>query len=82
MALPRMRTAAGVLEIIKAQDPDTEVTLHYLRSLINTKKVPVTPVGCKKLVDADAVIAYIAAGEKAPPPEPESITGLIRRVAV
>lgn len=82
MALPRMRTAAGVLDIIKAQDPDTEVTLHYIRHLIKAKKVPVTPVGCKKLVDADTVIAYIAAGETAPPPEPEALSGVIRRVAV
>lgn len=83
MALPRMRTAAGVLAIIKEQDPSTEVTLHYLRHLINTNKVPVTPVGCKKLVDADAVIAYIAAGETPPPTpaEPAPAYG-IRRVAI
>ena len=61
--MARMRTAARVLEIIKEQDPDTEVTLHYLRYLIHSGKVPVTPVGRKKLVDADALIAYIAAGQ-------------------
>ena len=61
--MARMRTAARVLEIIKEQDPDTEVTLHYLRRLIHSGKVPVTPVGRKKLVDADAVIAYIATGQ-------------------
>lgn len=27
--MPRMRTATGALEIIKQQDPDTAVTLHY-----------------------------------------------------
>ena len=61
--MARMRTAARVLEIIKEQDPDTEVTLHYLRRLIHSGEVPVTPVGRKKLVDADALIAYIAAGQ-------------------
>ena len=61
--MARMRTAARVLEIIKEQDPDTEVTLHYLRRLIHSGEVRVTPVGRKKLVDADAVIAYIAAGQ-------------------
>lgn len=79
MALPRMRTAAGVLDIIKEQDPGTEVTLHYLRHLIKTKQVPVTPVGCKKLVDADAVIAYIATGQVPPASE---VSGQIRRVLV
>lgn len=60
--MPRMRTAEKVLEIIKDEDPDTEVTLHYIRALIATGRVKHTPVGRKKLVDADAVIAYIAAG--------------------
>lgn len=83
MALPRMRTAAGVLAIIKEQDPKTEVTLHYLRNLIKTNKVPVTPVGCKKLVDADAVITYIAAGEAPPPTPAESAPDYgIRRVVL
>lgn len=63
MGAPRMRTASGVLEIIKGQDPKTEVTLHYIRRLIHSGEIRVTPVGRKKLVDADAVIAYIAAGE-------------------
>ena len=82
MPLPRMRTAAGVLALIKEQDPSTEVTLHYIRQLINTGKVAVTPVGCKKLVDADAVISYIAAGEPAPSLDEASVTGQIRRVPV
>lgn len=82
MALPRMRTARGVLAIIKEHDPSTEVTLHYIRELISTNKVPVTPVGCKKLVDADAVISYIAAGEQITRPVPEPEYGKIRRVPV
>ena len=61
MALPRMRTAAGVLDIIKAEDPGTEVTLYYLRRLIKSGRIPVTPLGRKKLVNADAVIEYLAA---------------------
>lgn len=64
--MPRMRTAPGVLEIIKEQDPNTEVTLHYLRTLLRSKPPPVPTliIGRKKLVDADAVIAYIATGSK------------------
>ena len=64
--MPRMRTAAGVFALIQEQDPDTEVTLHYIRALIKTGKVPVTPVGRKLLVDADVLIRYIATGENAP----------------
>ena len=73
----KMRTAQGVLKIIKDADPDTAVTERYIRSLINTGKVPVTAVGAKKLVDADKVIEYISAGHKAE----EAPTGGIRRVA-
>ena len=77
--MPRMRTAGKVLDLIKEQDPGTEVTLHYIRNLIKTGKVPVTPVGRKKLVDADAVMEYIAACQ-APPII--AATGQIRRVPV
>lgn len=60
--MPRMRTAKRVFEIIKAQDPDTEVTMNCIRSIINSGKVPVTVIGYKKLVDADVVIKYITDG--------------------
>lgn len=79
--MPRMRTAAKVHEIIMAQDPASEVTLHYIRTLIATETVPVTHVGRKKLVDADQVIAYIAAGNKRPTTtEPLPGYGQLRRV--
>lgn len=78
----RMRTAKGVLDVIKEQDPGTEVTLHYIRGLIANGEVPYTPVGVKKLVDADAVIAYIAAEQKRASHEHDDIPGRIRRVAI
>lgn len=78
--MARMRTAAGVMEIIRAQDPDTEVTMCYLRRLIKSGKVPVTKVGKKLLVDADKVIAYIAAGEQGPQLTATAGTGQIRPV--
>lgn len=62
--IPRMRTAKGVLEVIKAQDPNTEVTLYYIRNIINSGQVPVTEVGVKKLVNVDQVIDYIASGKQ------------------
>lgn len=61
--MPRMRTAAKVLEIIQADDPGTEVSLHYIRYLINSGAVPSVTVGRKKLVDADAIIQLISTGE-------------------
>lgn len=82
MALPRMRTASGVLEIIREQDPGTEVTLHFIRQLIVAGSIPVTPVGRKKLVDADAVLEYLAAGQTQPTDAETNLGGHIRQVPV
>ena len=38
----RMRTASGVMDIIREQDPKTQVTVHAIRRLIASGKVPVT----------------------------------------
>ena len=32
--MPRMRTAAKAHELILEQDPESEITLHYIRHLI------------------------------------------------
>lgn len=63
MAAPRMRTAEGALEIIKAEDPETAVTLRYVRHLIATGAVPYVPVGRKKLVNVDRLLAYLENGD-------------------
>lgn len=57
-----MRTAPGALEIIRQQDPGTAVTLHYIRHLIATGAVPCVPVGRKKLVNVDELLAYLEGG--------------------
>lgn len=69
--MPRMRTAQGVYNIIREQDPGTEITLHYIRGLIASGKVPYVAAGRKKMVDADAVIKFIAAGENPAPQQVE-----------
>jgi len=75
-----MRTAEKVLEIIKAEDPGTEVTLYYIRRVIKAGALPVVSCGRKKLVDADAVMSLLANGY-ALPSEPEGFpVGRIRRV--
>ncbi len=80
--MPRMRTAEKVLEVIKAEDPDTEVSLHYIRRLIKAEAVPVVSCGRKKLVDVDAVMALLAGGYELPEePKPYLPTGL-RKVVV
>ena len=80
MSIPRMRTAAGVLALIKEQDPGTEITLHFIRRIINSGSVAVINAGTKKLVDADAVIAYISAGNSIQ--DKAERTGPIRKVQI
>lgn len=67
--IPRMRTAPGALEIIKAQDPETAVTEHYIRRLIRTGAIPHVDVGRKKLVNVDQLLSYLE--REAPQPERE-----------
>jgi len=81
MALPRMRTASGVLAEIKAQDPDTELTLYYIRQIIHENRIPVLEIGRKKLVNVDDVLAHISTESRVVEPEPDFKTG-IRRVAL
>lgn len=59
MAAPRMRTAAGALEIIRAEDPGTAVTLRYIRRLIASVAVPHVDVGRKRLVNVDNLMKYL-----------------------
>lgn len=59
---PRMRTAEGALAIIKAEDPGTAVTLRYIRRLIAAGTIPHVPVGRKKLVNVDELLAYLEGG--------------------
>ncbi len=80
MAVPRMRTAEKVLEIIKAEDPGTEVTLYYIRRVIKAGALPVVACGRKKLVDADAVMALLASGYELPSEQEDLPAGRIRRV--
>ena len=62
MTAPRLRTAEGALEIIKAEDPETAVTLRYIRRLIAVGTVPQVPVGRKKLINVDKLLAYLEEG--------------------
>lgn len=68
--IPRMRTAPGALEIIKAQDPETAVTEHYIRRLIRTGAIPHVDVGRKKLVNVDQLLSYLE--QEMPQPEREA----------
>lgn len=79
MAMPRMRTAERALEEIKKVDPDTEITLHYIRAMIRAEAVPVAVCGRKKLINLDALMELLAGGYVLPE-APPSRAGRIRPV--
>lgn len=67
MTMPRMRTAEKVLAEIREADPETEVTLNYIRALIKAEAVPVVYCGRKKLVNVEAIMELLASGYVLPP---------------
>ena len=80
MAMPRMRTVAKALEIIKAEDPGTEVSLYYIRRIVKAGAVPIATCGRRVLVNVDALIELLASGYQLPA-EPELLPeGRVRRV--
>lgn len=56
MTTPRMRTAEGLLELVKQDDPETAVTLRMIRRLIATGALPHVDVGRKKLADYNKLL--------------------------
>lgn len=62
MGIPRMRTARGVVDLIRAEDPETGITEYHVRKIIKSGKVNVVTSGKKMLVDADKIIEVLAGG--------------------
>lgn len=75
MQLPKMRTAEGVVAALRAEDPDTAVSVHMVRRLVNSGAVPFVASGTRKLVSVDAVCEYLASGQA----EAAPVTGRIRK---
>ena len=79
--VPRMRTAPKIVAEIKAIDPGSEVTEHYVRQLAKDGKVPVVWAGNKALINLDDVLELLRLGTERPEPKPEVVDG-IRRINV
>ena len=79
--IPRMRTVAGTLELIRQEDPGTQITAHYIRQIFKSGAVQVVHNGRKILANADEVMAFIASGASLPTqPAEDTRTGVIRRI--
>lgn len=78
MSLPRMRTATQLADEYRAKDPQTALSVYFLRRLISDGKVPFIKAGKKYLINADAVDAYLAAGQ--PADDRSTKSGIIRPI--
>lgn len=58
--IPKMRTINEMVKEIKAQDPRSAISYHYIRSLCKAGKIKCILVNSKYLVDLDAFITYLS----------------------
>nr|WP_300184239.1 helix-turn-helix domain-containing protein [uncultured Agathobaculum sp.] len=72
----RMRFPAQALEQLRKDDPDTPVTLNLIRTLVRRGDIPSVQVGRGRLINYDALLAYL---ENPVEDKPEQVHG-IRRV--
>lgn len=64
MSIPRMRTARGILDVIRAEDPETGISEHHIRRLMKSGAVPIAHSGRKCLANADEVIRILSGGSR------------------
>lgn len=61
MAATRMRFARQAIQELKKEDPDTQVTEHYLRHLIKTGAVSSVSIGNnRRLINYDLLLEYLS----------------------
>ena len=57
---PQLRTIDKAYDEIKARDPNTALSRHFVRQLIRDDKVPSIKAGSKRLVDVDVLEKCLA----------------------
>lgn len=62
-----MRDAKGVLEEIRKIDPETPITIHFVRGLFKSGEVPVVCAGNRQFVNLDTVLDFLANRETVNP---------------
>lgn len=78
--IPRMRTAARIVEELKALDPETEVTEFFIRQLAKEGTVPVVWAGRKALINLNDILDLMRLGTARPTEEAAPAVGGIRRI--
>lgn len=80
--MPRMRLLKQAYAEIKADDPDTALTMTALRRLVLSGVIPTVNSGRKRFISMDALLAYLSGAEATKEaPAPDEV-GKIRPVQV
>jgi len=59
VSLMRYRTINGAFNEIRAQDPETNITLNCIRQMIKNADIPCVKTGRKTLINFDALLLYL-----------------------
>lgn len=59
--MPQMRLIKEAFQQIKADDPQTALTMNGLKSLVRIGKIPSVKIGRKTLVNYNALIEFLSA---------------------
>ena len=78
--IPRMRTAAKIVEEVKRIDPETDLTESCIRRLIKHEAFPVVWAGSKALINLDDVLELLRLGTVRPAEDTVPAVGGIRRI--
>jgi excisionase family DNA binding protein len=74
--LARMRLLDECYAEIKALDPNTSISKHYIRQLAISGKIPVVMAGRKRLINLDGLIEYLSSPHNAAASSPIPINGI------
>lgn len=75
--LPRMRIARDCYHMIHESDPESRISLTYIRSLANDGKIPCHWSGNRCLINYDALLDYLANPDDN---QPALVRGVIQRI--
>lgn len=78
--IPRMRTAANIVEEVKKIDPETDLTESCVRRLTKQGAFPVVWAGSKALINLDDVLELLRLGTPRSTENTVPAVGGIRRI--
>lgn len=74
--MPRMRLVKDAYEQLRKDDPDTNITMYALRTIVKSGVIPTVKLGRKTLVNYDSLLEFFMNGDDV---KSQSI-GTIRKV--